>query len=82
MGIRCSRWITMHGFALNVNTDLRFFNDIIPCGIVNKKVASLQEESGHAVSLEEVKLKVQQHFEEVFDAVLVSSKLQMVSKNT
>ena len=75
MGIRCSRWITMHGFALNVNTDLNFFNDIIPCGIVNKKVASLQEELGCEVHLEEVKEKVKQHFEEVFAAELVSSEL-------
>jgi lipoyl(octanoyl) transferase len=71
MGIRCSRWITMHGFALNVNTNLNFFNDIIPCGIVNKKVTSLQEELGHQVGFEEVKAKVKGHFEMVFDAELV-----------
>lgn len=72
MGIRCSRWITMHGFALNVNTDLNYFNDIIPCGIVNKKVTSLQEELGYQVSLEEVKEKVKLYFEQVFDAVVVN----------
>lgn len=78
MGIRCSRWITMHGFALNVNTNLNFFNDIVPCGIVNKKVASLQEELGHPVSFEEVKEKVKYHFARVFDAV-VRSELSVVS---
>lgn len=77
MGIRCSRWITMHGFALNVNTDLNFFNDIIPCGIINKKVASMQEELGRELSLEEVKERVKQHFEAVFNAALVSSDVHL-----
>jgi lipoyl(octanoyl) transferase len=73
MGIRCSRWITMHGFALNVNTNLSFFNDIIPCGIVNKKVTSMQEELGNTINLEEIKTKVKQHFEEVFAAIVVTN---------
>ncbi|TKK65519.1 lipoyl(octanoyl) transferase LipB [Ilyomonas limi] len=80
MGIRCSRWITMHGFALNVNTNLNFFNDIIPCGIVNKKVTSLQEELGREVSLEEVKERVKAHFEEVFEAELITIELSGVSR--
>jgi lipoyl(octanoyl) transferase len=46
MGIRCSRWVTMHGFALNVNVDLNYFNFITPCGIQNKKVTSLEKELG------------------------------------
>jgi lipoyl(octanoyl) transferase len=71
MGIRCSRWITMHGFALNVNTDLNYFNFIIPCGIQNKQVTSLAKELGHAVPLDEVKQKLKKHFEEVFEAELV-----------
>jgi lipoyl(octanoyl) transferase len=71
MGIRCSRWITMHGFALNVNTDLSYFNNIIPCGIVNKQVASIEKELGYKVDFEEAKEKVKKNFEKVFDALIV-----------
>lgn len=71
MGIKCSRWITMHGFALNVNTDLSYFNNIIPCGIQNKQVTSLQKELGSTVPMDEVKAKVRKHFEEVFDCELL-----------
>lgn len=66
MGVRCSRWITMHGFAFNVNTDLNYFNHIIPCGIQNKQVTSLEKELGHKVDMEEVKERVRGEFEEVF----------------
>jgi lipoyl(octanoyl) transferase len=66
MGVRCSRWITMHGFALNVNTDLHYFDYIIPCGIQNKQVTSIEKELGRAVSMEEVKEKLKQNFERVF----------------
>jgi lipoyl(octanoyl) transferase len=55
MGIRCSRWVTMHGFALNVNVDLNYFNFITPCGIQNKQVTSIQRELGRFVPMEEVK---------------------------
>ena len=73
MGVRCSRWGTMHGFALNVNTDLSYFNYIIPCGISDKAVTSLQAELGHSVDLEEVKEKILRHFLEVFSAELAAN---------
>lgn len=71
MGIKCSRWITMHGFALNVNTDLSYFDNIIPCGIQNKKVTSLKNELGTEVDMNEVKEKLKHNFEIVFDAVII-----------
>jgi len=66
IGIRCSRWITMHGFALNVNTDLGLFNNIVPCGIQDKQVSSLEKELGRPVDVEEVKAHLKRHFERVF----------------
>jgi lipoyl(octanoyl) transferase len=71
MGVRCSRWVTMHGFALNVNTDLNYFNHIIPCGIQNKKVTSIKEELGRAVDIEDVKEKLKRNFEKVFQVQIV-----------
>lgn len=77
MGIRCSRWITMHGFALNVNTDLSYFNNIIPCGIVNKQVTSVEREVGHTIDFEEIKEKIKRNFEQVFDVEITSPNIHL-----
>ena len=71
MGIRCSRWVTMHGFALNVNTDLSYFQNIVPCGIVNKQVTSIEKELGYKVDFEGAKEKVKRNFEKVFGVEMV-----------
>ncbi len=71
MGIKCSRWITMHGFAFNVNTDLTYFDNIVPCGIANKQVTSLQKELGTFVPLSDVKQRVKRNFEYIFNVYLV-----------
>ncbi|QGW28611.1 lipoyl(octanoyl) transferase LipB [Phnomibacter ginsenosidimutans] len=70
MGVRCSRWITMHGWALNVNTDLTYFDNIIPCGIVGKQVTSIAKELGHAIDFEESKQVLLNKFAEVFEVEL------------
>ncbi|TAH04086.1 MAG: lipoyl(octanoyl) transferase LipB [Sphingobacteriales bacterium] len=66
LGVRCSRWVTMHGFAFNVNTDLSYFNNIIPCGIDDKAVTSLQQELRHLLDIEEVKAILKGHIMVLF----------------
>ena len=68
MGVRASRWVTMHGFALNVNTDLSYFDLMIPCGIRGKGVTSLSAELGRHVPMAEVKEKLIAHFGDLFEA--------------
>ncbi|NQW36264.1 MAG: lipoyl(octanoyl) transferase LipB [Flavobacteriales bacterium] len=72
LGVRSSRWVTMHGFALNVNTDLGYFDNIIPCGIRGKAVTSMQGELGKTIDQDEVKVKILKHFAELFEAEFVN----------
>jgi len=70
MGVKCSRWVTMHGFAFNVNTDLNFFGNIIPCGISDKAVTSLQQELGRELTMSEVAEKLKGHLVRLFEMEL------------
>ncbi|MGI4760116.1 MAG: lipoyl(octanoyl) transferase LipB [Janthinobacterium lividum] len=70
LGVRCSRWVTLHGLALNVNTDLTYFDYIVPCGITDKAVTSLQAELGHAVPIEEVQERLLAALLGQFDAIV------------
>ncbi len=79
LGVRCSRWVTMHGFAFNVNTDLDYFNNIIPCGISDKAVTSIQQELGREMDMIEVKEKLKKHFATVFNCELIEEKVLMTS---
>ncbi len=67
MGVRTSRWVTMHGFAFNVNSDLGYFKNIIPCGIQDKAVTSMKNELGIELNMNDVKEKVKKHFADVFE---------------
>lgn len=66
MGVRCSRWVTMHGLAFNVNTDLEYFGNIVPCGIDDKAVTSMQKELGKIVDINEVKKILKHHISVLF----------------
>lgn len=71
MGVRCSRWVTMHGFAFNVNANLDYFKNIVPCGIDDKDVTSMQRELGHQLDMEEVKGKLKNHIAVLFKMELI-----------
>jgi lipoyl(octanoyl) transferase len=71
MGVRCSRWVTMHGFAFNVNTNLEYFNNIVPCGISGKQVTSLQKELNQKIDVNVVKQKLKKHFSQLFKAEII-----------
>ena len=71
MGVRCSRWVTMHGWGFNVNSNLEYFKNIIPCGIQDKAVTSLNKELGQDVNMSEIKEKLKKHFSNLFDCKIV-----------
>ena len=71
LGVKSSRWVTMHGFAFNVNSDLSYFGNIIPCGITDKSVTSLQQELGEKMNMEEVKNKVKLHLVDLFEMEII-----------
>jgi lipoyl(octanoyl) transferase len=71
LGVKSSRWVTMHGFAFNVNSDLSYFGNIIPCGITDKNVTSLQQELGEKMNMEEVKNKVKSHLVDLFEMEII-----------
>ena len=71
MGVKASRWVTMHGFAFNINTDMKYFEYIIPCGIKGKQVTSLQRELESEINIEEVKEKIKKYFTEVFECEFI-----------
>jgi lipoyl(octanoyl) transferase len=72
MGVRCSRWVTMHGLAFNVNNDLTYFKNIIPCGIDDKAVTSMQQELGKEIDIKQVQKILQQHISVLFDMEILS----------
>lgn len=74
MGVRCSRWVTMHGFAFNVNTQLDYFNNIVPCGIKEKDVTSLSKELNKTIDIEETKQRLKNHLSVLFEMDFMENK--------
>jgi len=83
IGIKVSRWVTMHGFAFNVNTDLKLFNGIIPCGIQDKSVTSLSKELKKEISIQEVKEKLLKNFYDIFnyDKIIKQQREELFQSN-
>jgi len=71
LGVKSSRWVTMHGFAFNINADLLYYENIIPCGIVDKQVTSLEKELGKKLDMEEVKSKLKSHLVHLFEMEII-----------
>ena len=74
MGVRCSRWVTMHGWGFNVNSNLDYFSNIVPCGIQDKAVTSLNKELGHDVDMNEIKEKLKKHFSSLFECEIITQQ--------
>jgi lipoyl(octanoyl) transferase len=76
LGVKSSRWVTMHGFALNVNTDLSFFGNIVPCGIQDKAVTSISAEVGKRMDMDEVAIKLKNHLARLFEMEVVETSMK------